>query len=1007
MAERQYTVLLCQNAKNAEELIAKGGITATVEFAFGDRVYGDPAYDHHGSRSDHPSPCNDPSIQPVDHGTFAVNHIDADCLGGLMALMGRKPDDPEFWAGVEYIDNNGPQHITEMPVEFQDRMNAFYAWNYRDGQEHPQEVLNGRSATVDITPKVERAADAFEAILGERTIYRTEEAYLQSLGGKSGDHEVMFEDGTTMKISGGPDRYYDTDGRGAAESLHTQMISHGGILSEAERLVEEGRRWHADVEKATQSKLIYETDNIRVFSTDSVNCSSAYYSPTQDKVIPATLVYNERFNSVTLAFYDGGRDHGGQYSAQEIMQSMYGELAGGHDGIAGSPRGQKMGYDDLVRAADIMDRIYEADKERAAGKEPGIRPYGWSPAVMDMQLFKVNHTIESKEVIPELKDIKLSPEGYSSDQRKEGVPPVSVFKETFQIGSENYVREGFAYTDDLDRKTDLDKITPVPDRAFALDAGDNHARQDGVERDAAYVMLKGDKALENWSEQAFAGDYWYRHSVEQAADYLTENAAQEPYTFAEQHPEDVKMVIANGNDWYWDYSDEEAFQHMELRDLTGNLIPSADEKEQPRLQLGAGEQAVPFNKMDPEPKRTEEDYTLSRITSFIQIKGHPEVSAFKEEQFMGGARISSREGFAETRLLQTENKDLTMFGSIQQDEKYVGLKDNIAIVNWRGVDPRDMGEVQKFMENNTESRPYTAIMTALDQGREPDMTVTTREGGQGLMNTWTGEKTVMPVVLRNLDGADMSLLPGQERGAFTQEPNEFTRLQAGMPQNPGVEYEIYCSYHDHDKATNTDSFEKVYFDTKATPLEAIEYIKRETASLSAEERYWTINEVPNRGGQPKDIPNVIVPAEHWQEENRWRQADKEPEAALTASRTPGSDFEVYRNEFNAQTQGYDQTHVATYSKEEDAYHFIRENAWKWEQEYTLFTVTEVDRTLNLNLTNSLGEENLESQGQGWGDDTDPGAGEGTGAGADGQNYDQGDANEAPGKHESEEEEYDR
>lgn len=1002
MADRQYTVLLCQNAKNAEELIAKGGITATVEFAFGDRVYGDPAYDHHGSRSDNPSPCNDPSIQPVDHGTFAVNHIDADCLGGLMALMGRKPDDPEFWAGVEYIDNHGPQHITEMPEAFQDRMNAFYAWNYRDGLEHPQEILNGRTATVDITPKVERAADAFEVILGERTIYRTEEAYLQSIAGKPGDHEVMFEDGATMKITGGPDRYYDQDGRGAAESLHTQMIAHGGILSEAERMVEEGRRWHADVEKATQSKLIYETDNVRVFSTDRVNCSSAYYSPTQDKVIPATLVYNERFNSITLAFYDGGRDHGGQYSAQEIMQSMFGPMAGGHDGIAGSPRGEVMAYEDLARAADIMDRVYEADKERAAGRDPGAWTQGWDNAVIDMQVFKVNHTIDSKEVVPELKDIKLSPEGYSYDQRKEGVPSVSVYRETYRVGNEAYSREGFAYTDELDRKTSLDKVTPVTDRGFALDGGDNHARQEGVERDAAYVMLKGDKALENWSEQGFASEYWYMHSVGQAADYLKENAAEQPYTYAEQHPEEARVAIANGNDWYWNYQDEEAFQHMDLRDLTGNLIPSADEKGWDAMQIGAGEQAIPFDKMDPEPKHAEEDYTLSRVTAFIPVKDHPEIAAFREEQFMGGERISSREGFAETsRLMAGEAK--TLFGNVQPDEKFVALKDSRAMDEWRRTDGHDLDAVRDFMDRGAEEKPYTAIVSALDHGREPDVKVATREGGYQFINLETGVKSVAPVVLRDLDGKDLTQQPiTQERGAFTREPEEFTRLRDGM-EKPGVEYEVYCSYYRYDKVTQADSFEKVYFNTKASELDAIRYAQSEAELWAPDDRYWTIKEVPARdpAAEPKDIPNETIVAEHWHEDSRWRHADKDPEEVMEAARTPGSDYEVYRNEFNEQTHGYDQTHVATYSKEEDAYHFIRENSWKWEQEYTLFTVREVDRELDLSLTN----ERTESQD--WGDSTDPGAGEGAGAGADGQDYGQGDASEAPGKHESEEEEYDR
>lgn len=60
---------------------------------------------------------------------------------------------------------------------------------------------------------------------------------------------------------------------------------------------------------------------------------SSVYSPKYHRAAEATLTYNETKGSITLAFEDGGQRH----SARDIVRELWGELAGGHPGIAEVP----------------------------------------------------------------------------------------------------------------------------------------------------------------------------------------------------------------------------------------------------------------------------------------------------------------------------------------------------------------------------------------------------------------------------------------------------------------------------------------------------------------------------------------------------------------------------------------------------------------------------------------------------------------------------------------------
>ena len=142
------------------------------------------------------------------------------------------------------------------------------------------------------------------------------------------------------------------------------VLEHLGIIDKVidgdKRLIQEGIEWDEETKKKIEECLIFENDNVRVFnSPDGVFCSAAYYSEKQGKVIPSTVTRNGKIKSVTVAMADGGK----KVSAKEVVQKLWGNEAGGHPGIAGSPRGQEMTEKDMQQLAKEVNERYNKINE--------------------------------------------------------------------------------------------------------------------------------------------------------------------------------------------------------------------------------------------------------------------------------------------------------------------------------------------------------------------------------------------------------------------------------------------------------------------------------------------------------------------------------------------------------------------------------------------------------------------------------------------------------------------
>lgn len=139
---------------------------------------------------------------------------------------------------------------------------------------------------------------------------------------------------------------------------HLRIIDR--VIDGDKMLIQEGMKWDKETKKKIEDCLIFENNNVRVFnSPEGVFCSASYYSEKQGKVIPSTVTRNGKFKSVTVAMADGGK----KVSAKELVQELWGNEAGGHPGIAGSPRGREMTEKDLKKLASIVNDRYNKINE--------------------------------------------------------------------------------------------------------------------------------------------------------------------------------------------------------------------------------------------------------------------------------------------------------------------------------------------------------------------------------------------------------------------------------------------------------------------------------------------------------------------------------------------------------------------------------------------------------------------------------------------------------------------
>lgn len=291
-------ILLSSDPDKLETELKKYNRYATVEAEYGDRcvegnmVFGTLA--HHGPRKDNPCPCLAPNVSKLYTSVIeaiGVSHFDLDTLGGILALLGEKPDfysTDGFWEFVAFVDTHGVHKIEQYkdPAGYDTTwpkqcLNAWYAW----AQDH--KIYAPRDGSViDIYPHVALAAEALQRIL----------------------------------------------------EADVRLLHAGAEFAKKES------------ELNKESFRFFKEHTIIRKSDRFVN--HLYNPPSGEKVFKAVAALNTKTGQINISLADPIPG----VSCQKIVQELWGPFAGGHDGIAGSPRNEVMTETHLLAAADALEK---------------------------------------------------------------------------------------------------------------------------------------------------------------------------------------------------------------------------------------------------------------------------------------------------------------------------------------------------------------------------------------------------------------------------------------------------------------------------------------------------------------------------------------------------------------------------------------------------------------------------------------------------------------------------
>lgn len=284
----------------------------TIEAEYGDTVVEGSALTlaHHGPRADQPCPCLGDNLDlralgldPEEEVRVGISHFDLDTLGGLTRVFRAKniggvscSFEAAFWAIAAEVDTRGPHHL--------------------------RSILEGHTTV----PK-----------------YQTEmEALLAAFWAWSEAHRLFApRDGSVQECT-----EFVEDALQCLQSIFHAEAEAGRALIGA------GQEW-LEANKALNRKSFIAIGGGAILRQADRFVNHLYELPDQSEVLKAVVAFNTKFKSVTVSLADPIKG----VSCREVVQDLWGPEAGGHDGIAGSPRGQEMTLEDAKAAVKALAEV--------------------------------------------------------------------------------------------------------------------------------------------------------------------------------------------------------------------------------------------------------------------------------------------------------------------------------------------------------------------------------------------------------------------------------------------------------------------------------------------------------------------------------------------------------------------------------------------------------------------------------------------------------------------------
>jgi len=122
----------------------------------------------------------------------------------------------------------------------------------------------------------------------------------------------------------------------------------GRIMDDDPEMLARGEEWCARKDALNKSSFLERVNDVIV--RVHVEFVNGLYVDPDGRPSLAVVGYNPAKGGVTISLADPISG----VSCAEIARMLWGPLAGGHAGIAGSPRGERLGLDDIVKARDAM-----------------------------------------------------------------------------------------------------------------------------------------------------------------------------------------------------------------------------------------------------------------------------------------------------------------------------------------------------------------------------------------------------------------------------------------------------------------------------------------------------------------------------------------------------------------------------------------------------------------------------------------------------------------------------
>ena len=281
---------------------------------------------HHGPRSGNPCPCEGDNIplEGEDPLLIGVSHFDLDTLGGVLRILeGKDPEDSVFWEAAALVDTLGVHKLGEIKRTL--RAEALDGFDF-GGVWYDHEAY-GFDVDWDC------AAQSLNEFWAWSEAHR------------------LFppRDGSVLDCT----EFF-------TEALRVlQLILEGNDLdAEYSVLSFRAKEWVEAKEKldVISERAAWGGDVVLLREAD---CFVNHLYVNVGRVFQALVGFNPKVGSVTLSLADPLEG----VNCCAIAQQLWGKEAGGHAGIAGSPRGEVLTLADAQWAGDALAAAIVAAKE--------------------------------------------------------------------------------------------------------------------------------------------------------------------------------------------------------------------------------------------------------------------------------------------------------------------------------------------------------------------------------------------------------------------------------------------------------------------------------------------------------------------------------------------------------------------------------------------------------------------------------------------------------------------